>query len=145
MTRRTRHRIATVLLAPAAALHTWSIIGLAGIDLVVETGDGTVGAFDVVFAALASALGAWVVVRLLEHYTRRPGLWWPALGSSVLAVSTLGPTYLADDTTALALTALHFVTAIVVIIGFETTLSAWCDCGPFCECGRVRQGRTMST
>jgi Family of unknown function (DUF6069) len=140
MTTPTRRRLATVVLAPAAALITWGFIRLAGVDLVVETGDGTVGPFDVVVAALVCALGAWVVVRLLARYTRRPGLWWPALGSSALAASTLGPTYLADDTTAIALTALHFVTAIVVITGFEATLPAWCDCGTGCVCGRVRHG-----
>jgi hypothetical protein len=138
MTTRTRRRIATVVLAPAAALVTWGSMRLAGIDFAVETGDGTVGPVDVVVAGLAAGLGAWVLVRLLERYTRRPGLWWPALGSSALAVSTLGPTYLADDTTAVALTVLHFVTAIVIIIGFETTLSAWCDCGTRCVCGRLR-------
>jgi Family of unknown function (DUF6069) len=138
MTTRTRHRLATVVLAPAAAVITWGFIRLAGVDLVVETGDGTVGPLDVVVAALSGALCAWVVVRLLVRYTRRPGLWWPVLGSSALAVSTLGPTYLADDTTAVALTALHFVTAIVVITGFEATLPAWCDCGTGCVCGRVR-------
>jgi hypothetical protein len=53
-----------------------------------------------------------------------------------LAVSTIGPAYLADDsTTALALTALHFVTAIVVIGGFAATLPACGDCGArMCRC-----------
>jgi Family of unknown function (DUF6069) len=136
MTTRTRRRIATVGVAPVAALVSWGSMRLAGIDFAVETGDGTVGPVDVVVAALAAGLGAWFVVRLLERHTRRPGLWWLALGSSALAISTLGPTYLADDTTAVALTALHFVTAIVVITGFETTLPAWCDCGARCVCGR---------
>ena len=139
MTARTRRRIATVALAPLAALVAWGSMGLAGIDFAVETGDGTVGPVDVVVAALAAGLGGWFVVRLLERHTRRPGLWWPALGSSALAISTLGPTYLADDTTVVALTALHFVTAIVVITGLETTLPAWCDCGATCVCGRQPQ------
>jgi Family of unknown function (DUF6069) len=136
MTTRTRGRIATVVLAPVAALVTWGFMLLAGIDFAVETGDGSVGPVDVVVAAVAAGLGGWFVVRLLERHTRRPGLWWPALGSSALAVATLGPTYLADDTTAVALTALHFVTAIVVITGFETTLPAWRDRGTSCVCGR---------
>jgi hypothetical protein len=136
MTTRTRRRIATVVLAPVAAVAAWGSMQLAGTDFAVETGDGTVGPADVVVAALAAGFGGWFVVRLLERHTRRPGLWWPALGSSALAVSTLGPTYLADDTTAVALTVLHFVTAIVVITGFETTLPVWCDCGTPCVCGR---------
>jgi hypothetical protein len=119
---RTRLRIGTVILAPAAALLTWACIRLAGVDLVVKTGDGTVGPIDVAAASLAGALGGWLAVRLLERHTRRPGLWWPPLGSTTLAVSTIGPSYLSDGVSAVALTALHFVTAIVVITGFATTL-----------------------
>ena len=78
MTERTRRRIGTVILAPAAALLTWGCIRLAGIDLVVKTGDGTVGPVDVVVASLIGALGGWFAIRLLERYTSRPWLWWPA-------------------------------------------------------------------
>ena len=134
MSDRTRRRIATTLLAPAAALGAWAVIRLLGADLVVSAGDGTVGPVDVVAAALAGALGGWFVVRLLERHTRNPGFWWPPLGSTALAVSTIGPAYLADDVSALSLTALHFVTAIVVIVGFATTL-------PSC-CVRLGAGRT---
>lgn len=128
MTPRTRRRIGTVVLAPIAALSAWALIRLMGVDLVVTTGDGTVGPADVVAAALLGALAGWVAVRLLERYTSRPGLWWPPLASIALAISTIGPTYLSDDITALWLTALHFVTAIVVITGFATTLPARGDC-----------------
>jgi hypothetical protein len=131
MTDRTRRRIVTTVLAPAAALGAWAVIRLLRIDLVVSTGDGTVGPVDVVAAALAAALGGWFVVRLLERHTRNPEFWWPALGSTALAVSTIGPAYLAGDVSALALTALHFVTAIVVILGFATTLPSRCDCRGF--------------
>jgi hypothetical protein len=127
MTNRTRRRIATVILAPVAALLTWAAMRLVGVDFVVNTGDGTVGPIDVVAAALLGALGGWLAVRLLERHTRRPGLWWPPLGSTALAVSTLGPSYLSDGISAVALTALHFATAIVVITGFATTL-------PTCRC-----------
>jgi uncharacterized protein DUF6069 len=129
MNDRTRRRIVTVVLAPVAALLAWACIRLAGVDLVVRTGDGTVGPVDVVAAALVGALGAWFAVRLLGWYTRRPGLWWPPLGSSALAVSTIGPSYLADSTSALALTGLHFVTGIVLIGGFATTLRTCRDWG----------------
>jgi len=126
---RTRRRIVTVVLAPAGALLAWTGIRLAGVDLVVKTGDGTVGPIEVVVAALVGALGGWFAVRLLERHTRRPGLWWPPLGSSALAISTLGPSYLDDSTSALALTGLHFVTGIVVITGFATTLPTRCGWG----------------
>jgi hypothetical protein len=57
MTTRTRGRIATVVLAPVAALVTWGFMRLAGIDFAVETGDGSVGPVDVVVAAVAD--GSW--------------------------------------------------------------------------------------
>jgi molybdopterin biosynthesis enzyme len=72
MTIRNR-RLATVVAAPVAALIAWACIRLGGIDLVVTTGDGSVGPADVVVAALAAALAGWFVVRLLERYTDRPG------------------------------------------------------------------------
>jgi hypothetical protein len=125
MTIRNR-RLATVVAAPVAALIAWACIRLGGIDLVVTTGDGSVGPADVVVAALAAALAGWFVVRLLERYTDRPGFWWPPLGSTALAVSTIGPAYLFDGVSAVALTGLHFVTAIVVISGFAATLPARC-------------------
>jgi Family of unknown function (DUF6069) len=75
MTDRTRRRhLATVIAAPAAALIAWVCMRLAGVDLAVTTGDDTVGPFDIVVAALAGALAAWMVVRVLERHTRRPGL-----------------------------------------------------------------------
>ena len=129
MTNRTRRRIAIVALAPVAALSAWGLLELAGVDLVVTTGDGTVGAGDVAAAALLAGLAAWVAVGLLERYTRRPGFWWPPLGSTALALSTLGPSYFSDGSSAVALIALHVVTAIVLIYGFATTLEQWCDCG----------------
>ena len=130
MTHRMRRRLATVFLAPLAALGAWALLRVDGVELAVTTGDGTVGPVDVVTSALAGALGGWLVVRLLERHSRRPGLWWPMIGSTTLAVSTIGPSYFAvDGPTALALTFLHFATAIVVIAGFATTLPSPCECG----------------
>jgi hypothetical protein len=122
MTRRTRHRIATVVLAPAAALLAWAFIRLIGLDLVVTGGDGTVGPVDVFAAALAGALGGWLAVRLLERHSRHPRSRWAFLGSAALAISVIGPSWLADGASAVSLIALHFVTAVVVISGFAVTL-----------------------
>ena len=134
MTDRTRHRIVAVVAAPAAALAAWAAMRLAGADLKVTAGPGTVGPGDVAVAALVGGLGAWYVVRLLERTTGRPGFWWPIVGSTVLGLSLIGPSYLADGVDALALGGLHFVTAMVLIWGLETTLPASgdgaCDCAP---------------
>lgn len=123
MTYRTRRRIGTVVLAPAAALITWGFIRLLGIDLVVAAGSGTVGPVDVFGAALVGALAGWLVVRLLERFSRHPRPWWVFVGSTTLAVSMIGPSYLADGASAVALITLHVVTAVVVISGFAGTLS----------------------
>lgn len=118
----TRRRLITVALAPTAALIAWAVVRLIGIDLVVSTGSGTVGPVDVLVAALLGALGAWVVVRLLERRSSRPRLWWSIIGSTALSVSIIGPSWLADGASSVSLIGLHVVTAIVVISGFAGTL-----------------------
>jgi Family of unknown function (DUF6069) len=125
MTKRT-HRIATVVLAPVAALLGWGLIRLIGIDLDVSAGDGIVGPGDVVVAALAGALGGWLVVHWLEGHTDHPLAWWGFIGSTALSVSTIGPSYFADGASLVGLLALHFLVAIVVITGLATTLPAPC-------------------
>jgi hypothetical protein len=122
MTHRTRRRIATVVLAPAAALATWAFIRLFGIDLVVSTGDGSVGPADVFAAALVGGLGGWLVVHLLQRRSRHPRATWAFVGSTALAVSVIGPTWLADGASSVALISLHVVTAVAVISGFAGTL-----------------------
>jgi hypothetical protein len=118
----TRRRLGTVVLAPAAALAAWAAVRLIGVDLVVSSGDGTVGPGDVLTAALFGALAAWLVVRLLERRSRRPRLWWSLIGSTALSMSIIGPTWFADGASGVSLIGLHFVTAIVVITGFAGTL-----------------------
>jgi uncharacterized protein DUF6069 len=121
-----RRRVGTVLLAPGAALGTWALIRLAGIDLTISADPGTVGAGDVFAAALVGGLAAWIAVLLLERYSRNPRGRWPLVASTALALSINGPAWLADGASAVALIALHFVTAIVLITGFAPTLSVAC-------------------
>ena len=106
---RNRRRLATVVLAPAAALVAWAIVRLLGIDLVLKEGD-TVGPVEVFVAALVGALAGWLVVRLVERHSRNPRALWAFVGSTALAISTIGPSWLADGASAVALIALHFVT-----------------------------------
>jgi Family of unknown function (DUF6069) len=122
MTNRTRRRLGTVVLAPVAALAAWGVARLLGVELEVSSGDGTVGAGDVVSAAVAGALAGWVVAWVLERHSRSPRAWWAFAGSTALAVSMIGPSWLADGGTAVALMALHLVVAVVVIGGFVSTL-----------------------
>jgi hypothetical protein len=102
----------------ATALVAWAVIRLLGIDLTVEAGSGTaqVGAVDVLLASLVAGLVAWGVFALLAHW-RRPR-WWPSVGSIGLALSILGPSYLADGISAASLICLHVLVAVVLITGF---------------------------
>jgi Family of unknown function (DUF6069) len=122
MINRTRRRIGTVVLAPAAALLAWAFIRVTGVDLVVSTGDGVVGPGDVFAAALVAALAGWAAVALLERWSTRPRSRWTWLASTALAVSVIGPSWFADGASAVCLIALHVVTAVVVIGGFAATL-----------------------
>ena len=122
MTSNTRRRIATVILAPAAALAAWSLTQAIGVELVVSTGSGKVGPGDVFVAALVAALAAWASARVIERRSRRPRAAWSFTASTALAVSMIGPSWLADGTSAVALIGLHFVTAGVVIGGFVSTI-----------------------
>jgi hypothetical protein len=55
-----------------------------------------------------------------------------------LAVSTIGPTWLAEEGSGVALVVLHFVVAIVVITGFSLTLPRCRH--DVCRCGRRLPG-----
>jgi Family of unknown function (DUF6069) len=129
MAHRTRRRISTVVLAPAAALIGWALTQLAGIDLVVSAGDDSIGPADVFAAALVGALAGWLVVLVLEKHGRYPRARWSFVGSTALSVSIVGPVWLADGASSVALIALHVVTAVVVIVGFAGTLPVYRSAG----------------
>src|SRR5262245_61514102 len=122
MTDRTRRRLTTALLAPVAALATWAVARLAGLDLEVSTGSGKVGPVDVVLAALIGAFAGWLVAWVFERRSRHPRGWWGFTASTTLAASFIGPSWLADGWNVFALTVMHFVTASVVIAGFLATI-----------------------
>jgi hypothetical protein len=115
-------RAATVVVAPLAALAAWALFRAGGVSFDVSTGDGRVGASDVVVAATVAALVGWLVARALERRLERPRLWWARVGSTCLAVSIVGPSWVADGVTSVALIALHLVTAVVIIVGFAPTV-----------------------
>jgi len=122
MTNSTRRRLVTVVLTPCAALATWALIRLIGVDLSVSVGSGTVGPGNVLAAALIGALGGWATARAFERRSRRPRAWWALTASTGLAVSLLGPSWVADGSSAVALIGLHLVTAVVVIVGLLGTI-----------------------
>jgi hypothetical protein len=126
MTHVTSRRAATVVAAPAAAITAWALTRLIGVDLVLKSGHGTVGPADVVTSALVAALAGWLIVRWVERRSAQPQRLWVLIGSTVLGASLIGPSWLADGASAVALISLHVVTAVVVIGGFAATLPARC-------------------
>ena len=114
----TRRSIVVVAAAAAGALTLWAVIRLLGIDLTVQSGQGSsqVGAVDVLTAAVVAGLAAWVVHILLARWRRLT--WWPFIGSTATAVSIIGPSYLADGIAAVALICLHLLVGVVLTVGF---------------------------
>jgi CDP-diglyceride synthetase len=107
-----------VVAAVIGGLAVWGIARAAGVELELKERASTdsVAAMDVVFAALVAGLAAWGVYALLKRSGR--ARWWPAVGSTVLAISMIGPSWYADGASAMALMVMHLVVAVVLIAGF---------------------------
>jgi hypothetical protein len=114
-------RLATTVLAPAAALAAWAAFRLGGVDYKLKSGD-TVGALDVVTTALMGAVVGWLVLHAIERRSLRPRATWMLVATTALAVSIVGPMWFADGGSAVALITLHVVTAVVVIVGLAGTV-----------------------
>ena len=74
------------------------------------------GAGDVLVTALLAGLVAWGVHALLVR--RGVARWWPFVGSTALAISIIGPSYLADGISAVSLICMHIIVGVVLITGF---------------------------
>jgi hypothetical protein len=115
-------RSAGVITAAAAAgLVVWAVVRLLGVELTVGKGPdpNRVGPVEVLVATVLAGLAAWGVHRLLVR-SARTARWWPFVGSTALAISMLGPSYLADGAAAVALIAMHLVVGGVLIRGFAS-------------------------
>lgn len=126
MSRTISARIVITMLAMGTAVAIWGVARLGGLDLELKDGAlvETIEVGDVIGATLVAALLAGGVHALLVRlgWAR----WWPTVGSAALALSMLGPVYYADGADAVALMAMHFAVAIVLITGFASSASAWC-------------------
>jgi hypothetical protein len=136
-----RNNVIVIAGATAAALAAWGVCQLAAIDLGVGRGDNpsTVGVADVIIAVLVAAAAACVVHALMVR--RGWQRWWPFLGSTVLAISITGPSYLADGESAVALICMHLVVGAVLIGGLNTLGPAADRCGDSPDDGRAVQRR----
>jgi Zn-dependent alcohol dehydrogenase len=106
--------------AAASALVIWAAARLLGIELTVGKGPDAsqVGVVDVLLTTVVAGLLAWGTHRLLARSVRTLR-WWPFVGSTAIAVSMLGPSYLADGAAAAAaLIAMHLAVGAVLVYGF---------------------------
>jgi hypothetical protein len=104
--------------AAAVALAIWALARLLGVELTVGKGHDAspVGAAEVLATALLAGLAAWGVHTLLVR--RGAARWWPFVGSTALAISIIGPTWLADDVAGVVLIGMHLAVGVVLIAGF---------------------------
>ena len=107
-----------VALAAAAALVIWAVARLLGVEVDVELGGEVrqVGPVDILAATILAGLAAWVVHSLLAR-TPRTARWWPLVGSTAIALSMLGPSYLSDGAPTVALIAMHLAVGAILIKG----------------------------
>jgi Family of unknown function (DUF6069) len=112
-----------VAAALVVALAIWALARLLGVDLIVGKGPDatTVGAADVLVTVVLAGLAAWVVQELLAR--RGAAGWWPFVGSTALAISIIGPTWLADGMASVVLIGMHLAVGFVLIAGFNRSVS----------------------
>jgi hypothetical protein len=82
--------------------------------------DKAVGWANVVIVTILVGLVAWGVAVLLKRAGK--ARWFPAIGSTALAISIIGPSYLADGSSAVALILLHVAVAVVLIVGLTRVI-----------------------
>lgn len=121
---------AVVASAVLTALVLWALLRLAGLDLEVGWGESPsqVGALDVLVATLLGGMGAWAVHGLLAR-RGRARRWWPVVGSTGVAISVIGPSWLADGSAAVALIGMHLAVGFMLISGFRRHVSPSCRDG----------------
>jgi len=113
----TRGSAGVVAATIVVALAIWALARMLGVELTVGKGQdaSTVGPVDVLVTALLAGLAAWGVHALLVR--RGAARWWPFVGSTALAISVVGPNWLADGVAAVVLIAMHLAVGAVLIAG----------------------------
>lgn len=94
---RKSRRAAAVVAAVVAAVAVWLLIEVAiGVDLQAPAFEGSqqgfdVGSLEVVMTSALASLAAWVLLGLLERWSRRPGPVWTWIAIGAFVVSLSGP------------------------------------------------------
>lgn len=129
MNDRSKRALQTIGVATSATLVIYGLIRWLWVLPVadMESADEPLGWRNVLIATLLAGFAAWGVYAMLHRAGRER--WWPFVGSTALAISVIGPSYLADGASAVALIVLHFVAAFVLIVGFAR-LDAVTACEP---------------
>ena len=114
-----RRNSGVILVAAVVALGIWAVVRLLGVELTVGKGPdpSQVGPVEVLVATVVAGLLAWAVHGLLAR-SARTARWWPFIGTTAIALSMTGPSYLADGAAAVALIAMHLTVGAVLIAGF---------------------------
>ena len=118
-----RRTAGVVAVATVVALALWALARMLGVELTVGKGQDAslVGAADVLVAVVMAGLAAWGVQTLLAR--RGAAGWWPFVGSTALAISIIGPTWLADGAASVVLIGMHLAVGLVLIAGLNRTVS----------------------
>jgi hypothetical protein len=113
-----------IAVAVVVALVVWALVRLLGVDLVASRGGETapVTVVDVLVATIVAGMAAWAVNAMLRRGGRLR--WWPFVGSTALAISVIGPSWLADGASAVALICMHVAVGAVLIAGLHGVLLA---------------------
>jgi hypothetical protein len=126
MVRGSRRRSSAGVVAAAAvvAVAIWTLARLLDVELTVGKGADArpVGVAGVLVTAVLAGLAAWGVHALLAR--RGVARWWPFVGSTALAISVIGPTWLADGLAAVVLIGMHLAVGTVLIAGFSRSAPA---------------------
>jgi Family of unknown function (DUF6069) len=119
----TRRGAGVVAAAMVVALAIWALARMLGVELTVGKGydASTVGAADVLVTVLLAGLAGWGAQRLLAR--RGAAGWWPFVGSTALAISIVGPSWLADGAASVVLIGMHVAVGLVLIAGFTRSRS----------------------
>jgi hypothetical protein len=118
-----RRSAGIVAAALVVALAIWALARMLGVELTVGKGQDAspVGAADVLVTVVLAGLAAWGVQTLLAR--RRAAGWWPFVGSTALAISIIGPTWLADGAASVVLIGMHLAVGFVLIAGFNRSVT----------------------
>lgn len=107
-----------VAAAMIVALAIWALARLLGVELTVGKGQDAshVSAADMVVTALPAGLVGLGVRAQLGR--RRADRSWPFVGGAALAISIIGPIWLADGLACVVLIGMHIAVGLVLIAGF---------------------------